>query len=168
MLFTFVGVKADGHTGKKTVYNTAKEAGLTTLVAAIDAANMKGVFNSPLKGTVFAPTNEAFEELIAALGTTPAKLLSQKKLLRKVLKYHVVFGAPIKSSEIPEKRVTIYTWTGLPLQARTNKNNSENPGVRIFYGKNFDNKAKVVGADVSASGPAIIHVINKVMVPPTV
>lgn len=150
-----------------TVYDTAKEAGLTTLVAAIDGANMKGVFNSPLKGTVFAPTNEAFDELIEALGTTAEKLLGNKSLLRSVLKYHIVFGKPIESSDVPEDRVTLYTWTGAPLEARFNKNESKNPGVRVFYGKDFDAKAKVVGADVDAEGPAVIHVINRVMVPPS-
>lgn len=45
-----------------TVYQTAKNAGLTTLVAAIDAAGYKSLLNDKtLKATVFAPTNEAFE-----------------------------------------------------------------------------------------------------------
>ena len=68
-----------------TVYQTAKKAGLTTLVAAIDAANFKGAFNDAhLKTTVFAPTNEAFATLIGALNTTAADLLKNKALLRTV------------------------------------------------------------------------------------
>lgn len=46
------------------MYQTAKDNGLTILVAAIDAAGLKDVLNDPkFKSTVFAPTNEAFEGL---------------------------------------------------------------------------------------------------------
>lgn len=150
-----------------TVYATAKAAGLDILVAAIDAAGMKGVFNHPLRGTVFAPTDKAFAELIAALGTTADELLANKALLRTVLKYHVVFGKPIKSSDIPKKPVTVYTWDGLPLKAKSWGVPPAKTGVNIFYGKGLKDKARVVAPDVAASGPAIIHVINKVMVPPS-
>jgi uncharacterized surface protein with fasciclin (FAS1) repeats len=130
---------------------------LTTLVAAIDAAGMKHTFdNAHLKGTVFAPTNDAFAELIAALNTTPEDLLGNKALLRKVLKYHVVGGKPIKSSDIPNKLTQIYTWDGLPLGAKTTGG-----GVNIYYGKGLDSVAKVVKADVKADR-TIVHVINKV------
>ncbi|KAL4539391.1 hypothetical protein Ndes2437B_g02230 [Nannochloris sp. 'desiccata'] len=148
-----------------TVYATAKAAGLTTLVAAIDAAGMKGAFNHNLRGTVFAPTNEAFAELIAALNITPEDLLGNKALLRKVLKYHVVFGKPIKSSDIPKGKVTtVYTWDGLPLGAKAWGKDPKNTGVNVFYGKDLENKAKVVAPDVRAN-TAIVHVINKVLVP---
>lgn len=144
-----------------TVYDTAKAAGLTTLVAAIDAAGFKGTFDGGhLKGTVFAPTNEAFAELIEALGTTPEELLANKALLRKVLKYHVVGGAPIRSSAILNKLTKVYTWTGLPIGAKKNDGD-----VTIYYGKGLDSKAKVITANVKAN-QAIVHVINKVLVPP--
>jgi uncharacterized surface protein with fasciclin (FAS1) repeats len=131
------------------------------LVAAIDAAGFKGTFDGGhLKGTVFAPDNDAFDELIKALDTTAEDLLANKALLRKVLKYHVVGGAPIKSSAIPNKLTKVYTWTGLPIGAKASDN-----GVTIYYGKGLDSKAKVIKADVKAN-QAIIHVINKVLVPP--
>ena len=128
------------------------------MVAAIDAAGFKGTFDGGhLKGTVFAPTNEAFAELIAALDTTAEDLLANKALLRKVLKYHVVRGEPIPSSAIPKKLTKVHTWTGLPIGVK-----ASNDGVTVYYGKGLDSKAKVVKADVKAN-QAIIHVINRVL-----
>jgi uncharacterized surface protein with fasciclin (FAS1) repeats len=83
-----------------TIYQTAKAAGLTTLVAAVDAAGLKSVLDDPnAKLTVFAPTNEAFAALLAALKLTPAQLLANKPLLTDVLKYHVL-GTPVYKSKI--------------------------------------------------------------------
>jgi uncharacterized surface protein with fasciclin (FAS1) repeats len=57
--------------------------------------------------------------------------------------------------------VKVYTWTGLPIGAQT-----KDGGVTIYYGKGLDSTAKVVKADVKAN-QAIVHVIDKVLVPPT-
>ena len=69
----------------------------STLVAAMEAADP--VVIEALEGTgaftVFAPTNEAFENLLATLGITGQDLLAERELLTEVLLYHVVSGAVV-------------------------------------------------------------------------
>ena len=61
----------------------------STLVAAIQAADLAGALKSEGPFTVFAPTNEAFAKLPE--GTIEA-LLEDKQKLTEILTYHVVSG----------------------------------------------------------------------------
>lgn len=63
----------------------------TTLVAAVKAADLVGVLTGEGPFTVFAPTNEAFDNLPEG---TVASLLQPEniKALQGVLTYHVVAG----------------------------------------------------------------------------
>ncbi|MEL7233311.1 MAG: fasciclin domain-containing protein, partial [Chloroflexota bacterium] len=63
----------------------------TTLVAAVQAAGLVDTLNSGTF-TVFAPTNAAFADLLAALDVTAAELLADRALLTTVLTYHVIPG----------------------------------------------------------------------------
>lgn len=140
-----------------TVYETAKAAGLTTLVAVIDAADFKGTFDNPhLRATVFAPTNEAFDALIKALGVPVEEVLANKALLRKVLKYHLVDGKPVKAAQVPTKLTKVYTWLGKPLGLKR-----AGAAVTISYGKGLTSKASVATADVKAAR-SIVHVVDTV------
>jgi transforming growth factor-beta-induced protein len=85
-----------GHHMKKmtdcqTVVQVAVENNFTVLAAALDAANLIDTFNdTDLMVTVFAPTDEAFNNAIAALNTTAEDLLANTELLTAVLQLHVV------------------------------------------------------------------------------
>ncbi len=122
-----------------------------TLVAAVKAADLVDTLSSPGPFTVFAPTDAAFSALPKG---TLQKLLkpANKATLQKILTYHVVSGA-IDSKSI--KSGTIKTVEGATVNVRVNKN-----GVRI-------NNARVIKADIKASN-GVIHVINKVILPPGV
>ncbi len=98
--------------------------------------------------TVFAPTNAAFESLLAALDITPAELMAQPQLA-EVLLYHVVSGQ-VMSSDLSDG-----------LEAPTLQGESIafdlSDGVKA-------NSSSVVAADIEASN-GVIHVIDEVLVP---
>ena len=62
----------------------------STLVAAVQAAGFVDALSSPGPLVVFAPTNQAFADLLAQLGITAEELLADTELLAQVLSYHVV------------------------------------------------------------------------------
>lgn len=76
---------------KTIVANAMNSPRHTTLVAAVKAAGLVDTLMSKGPFTVFAPTNDAFEDLPA--GTVDMLLMPANKMkLTKVLTYHVVAG----------------------------------------------------------------------------
>ncbi len=155
---------------KPNIVQTAQAtAALSSLVAALQKAdegtsnNLVGTLSSDTKFTVFAPTNDAFTALFAQLddynSLADFVTVEQKNLLAKILTYHVVAGAAVKSTDL-ENNQSIKT-----VQ-------EENLTIRIADGSVFvqdatDVDAKVVIADVEASN-GIVHVIDKVLIPQAV
>ncbi len=124
----------------------------STLVAAVEAAGLAETLSGPGPYTVFAPTNAAFEALPA--GLVDALLLPEnKEVLTQILTYHVVEGevmsADVQPGEVPTVEGEDLTITVKP-----------NGTVRV-------NDAKVTAVDIEGSN-GVIHVINKVLVPPNV
>ena len=110
--------------------------------------------------TVFAPTNEAFTDLLHALGPQYNSLDdfdtdNEKELLAKILTYHVVSGAAVASTDLYNHQ-ELGTVQGESLFAIINH------GVFIRDKTHVD--AKVIGADNEASN-GIVHVIDKVLLP---
>src|SRR5215207_5567705 len=64
----------------------------TTLVAAIQAAGLDDELRAGGPFALGAPTDEAFEAGLAALGTTPEELFADPERLRDLLLYHLVQG----------------------------------------------------------------------------
>ena len=76
---------------KNIVENAVNSKAHTTLVAAVKAADLVGTLQTAGPFTVFAPVNDAFENLPA--GTVETLLKPENKAtLAKVLTYHVVSG----------------------------------------------------------------------------
>ena len=76
---------------KDIIDNAVNSADHTTLVAAVKAAGLVETLKGKGPFTVFAPTNDAFEDLPA--GTVETLLKPENKAtLTKVLTYHVVAG----------------------------------------------------------------------------
>lgn len=76
---------------KDIVDNAANSQEHTTLVAAVKAAGLVETLKGPGPYTVFAPTNDAFEDLPD--GTVETLLEPENKdMLTKILTYHVVPG----------------------------------------------------------------------------
>ena len=134
---------------KANIVQTAVAAGqFKTLVSLVKQAGLVGALSGKGPLTVFAPTDAAFAKLpkatLAALGKDKAKL-------KAVLLYHVVSG------KVTAAKVVKLT------SAKTL--NGQSVSIKVTGGKVFINTAQVVTPDVMASN-GVIHVINKVLIPP--
>ncbi|MEM6281678.1 MAG: fasciclin domain-containing protein [Chloroflexota bacterium] len=128
----------------------------TTLVAAVQAAGLVDTLNSGTF-TVFAPTNAAFAELLAALDVTAAELLADRALLTTVLTYHVIPGEVPASTIINAGSVSVATVQGQSVTAA-----AAGGGVQITDATGVP--ANVIIADLDASN-GVVHVIDKVLLP---
>ena len=134
----------------------------TTLVAAVQAADLVDTLQGEGPFTVFAPVNDAFAELPA--GTVETLLKPENKaMLQKVLTAHVVAGdwsaadiiAAAKSS--PDGFYHFNAVSGDALSAKV-------VGGKVFIFDESGNAGKVTVADVDQSN-GVIHVVNAVLVP---
>ena len=83
-----------------TILETAAGAGVfTTLLAAVDAAGLRGALESPGPFTVFAPVDEAFAALPPG---TVQTLVDNPPQLARILKYHVLSGAYDKADLVAQ------------------------------------------------------------------
>jgi uncharacterized surface protein with fasciclin (FAS1) repeats len=140
---------AAGAAPSKNIVETAAGAPqFSTLVKLVKKAGLVGALSGKQQLTVFAPTNAAFNKVPKKTLNT---LLGNRKLLRKVLLYHVVAG------RLPASKVV----------KRSSAKTLE--GQRVSFtvkGKNvYVNKSKVITADIRASN-GIVHAINSVLIPP--
>jgi transforming growth factor-beta-induced protein len=121
----------------------------STLVTAVKAAGLVETLSGKGPFTLFAPTNEAFAALPKG---TLEKLLKpeNRTLLQKVLTYHVVSGNLMAKDLRSSKVATVAGST---------------VAVNVQKGKVNVNNATVIKADVAARN-GVIHVIDKVLLPP--
>ncbi|MGH7885968.1 MAG: fasciclin domain-containing protein [Thermodesulfobacteriota bacterium] len=147
---------------KDIVDNAVNSANHTTLVAAVKAAGLVETLKSEGPFTVFAPTNDAFENLPEGTVKTLLKPENKDKLT-KVLTYHVVAGK-LDSAAIAAAikknggKVTLKTVSGGTLTATTN-----GPTNVVLVDEN-GNHANISTYDVNQSN-GVIHVIDTVLLP---
>jgi uncharacterized surface protein with fasciclin (FAS1) repeats len=130
-------------------------ANLSVLAEAIDAAGLETTLRAAGPFTVFAPTNQAFLDLLAELNLSKAQLLANKELLTSVLTYHVL-GAKVVAKDVP---------LGQPittLQKGFFKAETLGSSLKITDGRN--RASNVVTADVAAQN-GVVHIIDKVLLP---
>ncbi len=152
-----------------TIAEVATGAGFSALVAAAQKAGLVGALSDPTANlTVFAPTNAAFNALATTLGFTDAGAMVNAlpaEALARVLTYHVVAGkktaADIVAAGATSTAPTLYTFEGAPATLAI----ATTGGVKIT--DEVLTAATVTAADVAASN-GVIHVIDKVLVPPGV
>tara|TARA_R110000765_G_scaffold425773_2_gene539537 strand:- start:12247 stop:12831 length:585 start_codon:yes stop_codon:yes gene_type:complete len=122
----------------------------TTLVAAVQAASLENVLVNAGPLMVFAPTNAAFDALPA--GTVEGLLKPEnKEALANILKHHVTAGNYDKEFLKKFKKLG---------QANDQNTIVEVKGDDVYVG----------GAKILASIPAgngIVHVVDKVILPPS-
>ena len=122
----------------------------TTLVAAVQAAQLENVLVNAGPLMVFAPTNEAFAALPE--GTVEHLLKPENKdALANILKYHVTPGN--------------YSKDFLKKFKKLGQANNEYVKVEVVDGEPLIGGAKIL-ASVKA-GNGIVHVIDKVLLPPS-
>ena len=144
-VFAQMDTKMVMNSSKNDIVQTAIKAGnFTTLATALTEAGLVDALKGDGPFTVFAPTDEAFKNLPdGAL----EGLLKDKEALKNVLLYHVVSGKVSSKEVVDLNKAT--TLNGSDLNIKTN-----------------NGKVMINDADVIASN-GIIHVIDKVLLPPT-
>ena len=131
----------------------------STLVAALtrnDMPNFVGILGGTTSSpfTVFAPTNTAFGALLTEL-SLPNLAAIPAATLENVLKYHVVAGANVASTDIVNN-MTVTTFQGGTFKITTTG------GAKITDANN--RVANITATDVQCSN-GIIHVLDKVILP---
>lgn len=131
----------------------------STLVAAVQAADpaILEALSGPGPLTVFAPTNQAFADLLSALDLTADELLANTDLLTDVLSYHVVQGRVLAADVIALDGQTVPTLLA-----------DSSIAVSVVDGGVVLNETiNVTQTDIPASN-GIVHIIDGVLVPPSV
>lgn len=145
--------KRRGASADDGIVKIAKGAGLSTLIAAVEAADpaVLETLTNDDQYTVFAPTNDAFEDFFETVGIDKSTLLTDPdSLLTETLLYHVTEGRRYSQSIL-------------------------NPAaVDTLLGKSFsvdngelDGRASINKADIEASN-GVVHTIDAVLTTPTV
>ncbi|GJM39205.1 MAG: hypothetical protein DHS20C19_25720 [Acidimicrobiales bacterium] len=136
-----------------TIVDVAVANDFTTLVAAVQAADLVDTLNSEGPFTVFAPTDDAFAAALESLGLTAEELLASDDLAA-ILTYHVVAG-----------EVDAATAISLDGQSAATVNGADISISVVDGSVVINDTATVVAADVPASN-GIVHVIDAVLLPP--
>ena len=92
---------SDDHEPLDIVSLAKSNSNLSILAEAIQAADLEKTLRAAGPFTVFAPTNQAFENLLQnELKVSKTELLANKTLLTSVLTYHVL-GTKVMSGDVP-------------------------------------------------------------------
>ncbi|MGB6036699.1 MAG: fasciclin domain-containing protein [Cryomorphaceae bacterium] len=130
----------------ETVADVAIDNGFSTLAAAVTTAELLPALTDPFAElTVFAPTNEAFDDLAVALGTDLDGLLALPNLSDSLL-YHVV-GETLLAADLENGEITML--------------NGENALIDLSMGVAINN-AMVDGPDNTADN-GVVHIIDAVL-----
>ncbi|MDF4222438.1 fasciclin domain-containing protein [Maribacter sp. M208] len=149
-----------------TIVETAQaEDALSSLVSALTTADnsegtdLVGTLSGDGPFTVFAPTNDAFTELLNQLDDfdTLADFDTdeERAILTSILTYHVVAGVSASSSDLSN---------GMMVTTVQGEDLTINIDGDVFIDDATEIDAKVVIADVEASN-GVVHVIDKVLLP---
>jgi transforming growth factor-beta-induced protein len=127
------------------------------LVEALMKADLVGaVADKEAELTVFAPTNDAFVALLSDLGANSLDDISVESLTN-ILLYHVIGSKAMSSDLTSGYYPTLSTFSG----------NNISMYVQVDGGVSINNSIMVTAADVEADN-GVIHVVDKVILPPSV
>ena len=144
---------------------TAISAGLDSLVKAVTIATTEPGGDPSLAGTlasaeltVFAPTNEAFTQLLSDLSLSKIEDIPVATLLA-VLRYHVTAGRAFSSD---------LTNSNLPMIAGGNTvinlTDGTGGGPTITGAGNGGNKSNIIATDIVTTN-GVVHLIDRVLLP---
>ena len=133
------------------IVDTAIENGnFTTLVTALTEADLVETLRGTGPFTVFAPDDDAFAKVDV---TTLTNLIADVPNLTKVLLFHVVSGKLMAADVVAETELT--SVEGSPL------------AIVVAGSTVTVDVATITATDIECSN-GVIHVIDTVMIPPTV
>ena len=122
------------------------------LVEAVVAAGLVDALSGPGPLTVFAPTNQAFANLLAELHLSKDQLLADVGLLTRVLTYHVVPGRVAKA-DVP---------IGQAIATLEGGRFTVDAGFGITDARH--RHSRITATDIAASN-GLIHVVDRVLLP---
>lgn len=131
----------------------SQTADLSTLVGAAQVAGLVETLQGDGPYTVFAPTNNAFTDLIIALGRSSTDILADTELLSSTLMYHVVPGS-VDSAHVAGSIFLDTALEGERIWIETDAN-----GNLLLNGV-----ARLVTTDIQATN-GTIHIIDAVLLP---
>lgn len=130
----------------------------TYLVAALEAAGLvDALADLNATYTVFAPTDTAFEALLEELGISAEELLADTELLTEVLLYHVIADTTI----LADAAISVANSDDSVVEML----NGDSAALSYNNDTLYINLSTVVSSNVMAAN-GVIHVINKVLLPP--
>jgi transforming growth factor-beta-induced protein len=141
---------------KNIVDVASADPNFSILVAALNKAGLASTLQGDGPFTVFAPTNAAFTSLLADLGISSLDELSAETL-KPILLYHVL-GGKVLSTDLTDGYVK--TLSSGPDQTKISLE-VDKQNVKL------NGSSSIIIADIKASN-GVIHVIDKVLLPPTV
>ena len=133
----------------------------STLVAAVQTADLVDALSSDGPFTVFAPTNDAFNNLPDGTLSTLLQPENQETL-QSILTYHVVAGQFMAEDVVQAindngGQFTVETLQGGELTLKLWEGN-------VYVKDTNGNKAQIIITDVETSN-GVIHAINNVVLP---
>ncbi len=143
--------------GEKNVVEVAASAGqFTILIEAAQKAGLAEYLSNTDGITVFAPTDAAFKTLLADLGATSLNDIPVAQL-SNILLYHVI-GSKAMSTDLK---------SGYFPTLSKSAGNSISMYISVEGGVSINKNTKVTTADIAAKN-GVIHVVDKVILPPSV
>jgi len=142
----------------KNIVEVAQEAGqFSILIEAAQKAGLADFLSNHSDLTVFAPTDDAFAALLNDLGASSLDDIPVADL-QQILSYHVIGDRAMSTDLI----------TGYYGTAASFDNNSIVMYIEVgMGGVSINENVSVTSPDVNASN-GVIHVVDKVILPPTV
>jgi len=136
----------------ETVFDAAVANGFSTLATAVVTAELLPALTNPFAElTVFAPSNEAFDDLATALDTDIDGILALDNLA-DVLTYHVL-GSEVEAEDVTNGAIVSPLSTTNTIKMTKTSN-----------GAVYANQAMVTLADVDG-GNGVIHALDAVILP---
>jgi transforming growth factor-beta-induced protein len=133
------------------IVDIALDNGFNSLAAALTKAGLVDDLQADTELTVFAPTDQAFQNLLNVIGQESIDDVPAS-VLREVLLYHVVTGK-VLSSDISDGAVTTLQGSDITLNTQS--------GITV-------NGVSVINPfDVEATN-GVVHTINEVLVPESI
>lgn len=156
IIFSFSGCEKNAKDEPDIIDILSSDSNHSTLVAALQHAGISSIFEDYNPLTVFAPTNTAFDEFLLNSGVNGIEDLSTE-YLDSILFYHVL-NIELTSSYFSNGYSNTLS-AGPDLRAISLLiNEAENT---------LNGNVHIINSDLMASN-GVIHVIDKVLVPPTV
>jgi transforming growth factor-beta-induced protein len=126
---------------------------LTTLVSALTRfPDLVTTLSGSGNFTVFAPSNQAFTNLLAAIGQTSLDNVPDD-VVKSILQYHVVSTAALRSTQLTAGNVNTVA--------------NENIAVTLTGGLKLNGTVNVTTPDVPASN-GVVHIVDAVLVNPSI